>query len=401
MLSRMSKLISKRAFALGLALLASACAAPTHSRVESAGATPAVVVQKSSTGGGALPAAQAPADESIGSLRNARVAFATGGKPVPLTFLAGDMTPEELAAIAKLAPNVRILSGLSREQAVEHAAEADACDARLITPVFLAEAKKLVWAQAMSAGVDRYLEYEYLVSEDRIVLTNLQGVHGPAISDHVFAMLLTLTRDLRFHLANQATGTWGREGSPRRPIALQGRTMLVVGLGGIGSEVAQRAHGFGMKVIATRRSDTPSPAYVEHVGKPSELLALLPRADVVVVCTPLTAETERLFNRAAFAAMKPGAYFVNIARGRIVETQALFEALRDGKLAGACLDVTEPEPLPAEHPLWKLGNVVITPHVANESELTDQRMTQLWHENLRRFGAGLPLLNVVDKRAGY
>lgn len=398
----MTHFISKRALALGTVLLSLACEAPTHSRVESASATPTVPVQQSGTSGAVLPAAQVPAEESIGSLRNARVAFVTNGKPVPLTFLAGDVTPEELAAFSRLAPNVRILSGLSREQALAHAAEADACDARFITPVFLAEAKKLVWAQAMSAGVDRYLELEYLVSEDRIVLTNMQGVHGPAISDHVFAMLLSLTRDLRFHLANQATGTWGRDAAAERhPIVLQGRTMLVVGLGGIGGEVAQRAQGFGMHVIATRRSDTPSPAYLEYVGKPAELLTLLPRADVVVVCTPLTAETEHLFNRAAFAAMKPGAYFVNIARGRVVETEALFGALRDKRLAGACLDVTDPEPLPPQHPLWKMENVVITPHVASDGELTDQRAKQLFHENLRRFGAGLPLLNVVDKRVGY
>ncbi len=387
---------------LGLAFLSSACSAPTRSRVESAALSPALALQDSAADKPPAQAAGAQADESIGSLRNARVAFPTNGKPVPLTFLAGDVTPEELAAIAKLAPNVRILSGLSREQALAHAAEADACDARFITPVFLAEANKLVWAQAMSAGVDRYLELEYLVSEDRIVLTNMQGVHGPAISDHVFAMLLSLTRDLRFHLANQATGTWGRDAAAERhPIVLQGRTMLVVGLGGIGGEVAQRAQGFGMHVIATRRSDTPSPAYLEYVGKPAELLTLLPRADVVVVCTPLTAETEHLFNRAAFAAMKPGAYFVNIARGRVVETDALFEALRDKKLAGACLDVTDPEPLPPQHPLWKMENVVITPHVASDGELTDQRAKQLFHENLRRFAAGLPLLNVVDKHAGY
>jgi phosphoglycerate dehydrogenase-like enzyme len=236
---------------------------------------------------------------------------------------------------------------------------------------------------------------------DRVVLTNLRGVHGPAIADHVFAMLLLLSRDLRFHLANQATGTWGREGSGRRPIALQGRTLLVVGLGGIGSEVAQRGHGFGMHVLATRRSEAPKPAFVEEVGRPEDLMALLPRADVVVACVPLTAETDHLFGPAAFAAMKQGAWFVNIARGRVVDTGALLAALQAGRLAGACLDVTDPEPLPADHPLWGLPNVVITPHVASDAELTDARSSELLRENVRRFGAGLVLLNVVDKRAGY
>ncbi|MEO6710377.1 MAG: D-2-hydroxyacid dehydrogenase [Planctomycetota bacterium] len=343
-----------------------------------------------------------PAAESLGSLRNARVAFATDGKPVPLTFLAREsLSPDELADLTRLAPNLRILSGLSREQALEHAAEAQGADASLVTPEFLAAAGQLVWVQAMGAGVERFLALEGLAKQERVVLTNMRGVHGPAISEHVFAMLLFLTRDLRFHVANQASGTWKQEGSSRRPITLQGRTLLVVGLGGIGSEVAERAHGFGMHVIATRRSDTASPPFIEHVGRPDELKALLPRADVVVVCTPLTPETDQLFDRQTFAAMKPGAYLVNIARGRIVQTQALVEALRDGRLAGACLDVTDPEPLPADHPLWQMANVVITPHVSNDSELTDQRAAQLFHENLRRFAAGEPLLNVVDKLAGY
>ena len=377
---------------VGLLLWTGACAA----RVAAPAPVAAPIARQSTP-----PSVSAQVDESLGSLRNSRIAFDTKGKPVPLTFLAGKMSAVELAELAKLAPNVRILSGLSRAQALEHAGEVQGADASFLTPEFLSAAKQLVWVQVMGAGVDRFMSLDGLVNEDRIVLTNLRGVHGPAIAEHVFAMLLVLTRDLRFHLANQTSGSWGREGSGRRPIALQGRTLLVVGLGGIGTEVASRAHGFGMHVIATRRSDSPSPEYVEHVGRPDELLALLPRADVVVVCTPLTPETEHMFDRKAFAAMKPDAYFINIARGRIVETQALYEAVRDGKIAGACLDVTDPEPLPPEHPLWKLSNVVITPHVSNDSELTDQRAAQFFHENMRRFGAGELLFNVVDKHAGY
>ncbi|HUR27003.1 MAG TPA: D-2-hydroxyacid dehydrogenase [Planctomycetota bacterium] len=374
-----------------VALWAAAClaVAPTQSALSEQVPPPAV------------PKAPSSIDESLGSLRNARIAFVTDGRPVPLTYLAGETSTAELAELKALAPNVRVLSGLSRQQALEHAGEVQGADARFLTPEFLAAANRLVWVQAMGAGVDRLMALRGLVDEDRIVLTNLRGVHGPAIAEHVFATLLFLTRDLRFHVANQATGTWGREGSAHRPIALQGKTMLVVGLGGIGGEVAERAHGLRMHVLATRRSDTASPAWIEHVGKPEELLALLPRADVVVVCAPLTPETEHLFGREAFGAMKPGAYFVNIARGRIVDTRALHEALRDGRLAGACLDVTDPEPLPADHPLWKLDNVVITPHVSNDSELTDERSKRLFHENFRRFGAGEPLFNVVDKRAGY
>jgi phosphoglycerate dehydrogenase-like enzyme len=318
-----------------------------------------------------------------------------------LTYLAGELTSAEQAELRGIAPNVRVLSCLTREEALAHAAEADGTDARFVSAEFLARAPKLVWVQALGVGVDRFMKLKPLVENDKIVLANLRGSSGPAIADHAFGMLLVLTRDLRFQLQNQATGHWAREGSGVRPIALEGRTMLVVGLGGIGSEIAERAHGFGMRVIATRRSDAPSPDWIAHVGKPDELLALLPQADVVAICVPLTPETEHLFDAKAFAAMKRGSYLVNVARGKIVDQQALLEALQQEHLAGACLDVTDPEPLPPDHPLWKLLNVVITPHVSSDAELTDQRAWTALKENLRRFGAGEPLLNVVDKRAGY
>jgi phosphoglycerate dehydrogenase-like enzyme len=340
--------------------------------------------------------------EPIGSTRNARVAFPMpADKKIELTFLAGNVTAEQLAELKKVAPNVRVITGMTRQTAMEHAAEANGVDVRFATPEFIAKAPKLVWVQATSAGVDRFLTNKPLVETDRIVLTNMKAVHGPAIADHAMAMLLELTRGLRFYDEAQKKGKWADESPTPRPVALQGKTMLVVGIGGIGTEIAQRAHGFGMRVIATRRTDAPAPAYVERVGKPEDLVKMLPEADVVAVCVPLTAETEKLFNAAAFEAMKKGSFLINIARGRVVETGALVEALKSGQLAGACLDVTEPEPLPEGHPLWGMKNVVITPHTAADAELTEERHWALFKENVRRFGAGEPLLNCVDKKAGY
>jgi phosphoglycerate dehydrogenase-like enzyme len=351
-----------------------------------------------------VPAAAPQTDvslaEQIGSSRNARVAAPRPGRSGPLVFLAGELTDAERDELARAAPGVRVLDGLTRETALAHAAGAHGAMAHLATPAFLAAAHELVWLQAMSAGVDRYVGLAP-VADGSLVLTNLRAVHGPAIADHAFGMLLALTRGLRARLEDQQQGRWAREGRGAEAIALQGRTLLVVGLGGIGSEVAQRGHGFGMRVIATRRSDAPGPDYVERVGRPEDLLALLPEADVVAICVPLTPETERLFDARAFAAMRPGAYLVNVARGRIVDTEALLAALDSGRLAGACLDVTDPEPLPPEHPLWKRADVVITPHVAADARLTDERASALLVENLRRFGAGEPLFNVVDPRAGY
>lgn len=346
------------------------------------------------------PGAAPVAGQEVGSLRNARVAYAMPAERAQLTYFAGALDAAELAELSELAPNLRIVANLSREQALARAAEAHGVDGRFATADFIARAPHLVWVQAMSAGVDRYLGNAALMEKDSIVLSNMQGVHGPAIADHSMAMLLTLTRDLREYSKQQESARWS-PGGTGAATALAGRTMLVVGLGGIGTEIAQRAAGFGMRVIATRRSDAPGPAYVEKVGRNEDLMAMLPEADVVAIAVPLTAETENMFDAAAFAAMKPGAILINIARGKVVDTAALMEALRSGRLGGACLDVTEPEPLPADHPLWSLPNVIITPHVASDAELTNERSWELLRENLRRFAAGEPLLNVVDKRAGY
>lgn len=318
-----------------------------------------------------------------------------------LTLLAGELSPELLARLAAGAPNVEIKAGLNRQTALEFAASASAIDARLVTPELLARAPGLVWVHALSAGVDRLVAIEPLRTTDRIVLTNSRAAHGPAIADHVMGMLLTFTRNLRFYEQAQSQARWSREAPPAPSVALQGRTMLIAGLGGIGTAVGERAHAFGMKVIATRRTDAPSPDFVQRTGRSADLLAMLPEADVVVICVPLTPETEGLFDARAFEAMKPGAILINIARGKVVNTDALIAALGSGRLAGAGLDVTDPEPLPADHPLWKMPNVIITPHVAADAELTDERVLELFEENIRRFAAGEPLLNVVDKKAGY
>ncbi len=343
----------------------------------------------------------APTDE-LGSTRNSVVALQRDEHRAALTYFAQSLAPGEREELARLAPGLSVVVGLSREQALARAGEAHGVDGFYASPEFLRAAKRLAWVQAQSAGVDRYLGLRELVDNDAVVLTNLRGIHGPAIADHVFAMLLALTRDLPVHLAARAEGAWKREGSGiLRPLALQGRTLCVLGLGGIGTEVARRAHGFGMHVIATRRSSDASPEFVERVGTPDDLHTFLGLSDVVVVCVPLTPDTERMLDAQALAALKPGAILVNIARGKIVDTEALVAALRSGHVAGACLDVTDPEPLPREHALWSFPNVVITPHVASNAELTDERAWQLYRENLRRFDAGEALLNVVDKRAGY
>jgi len=335
-----------------------------------------------------------------GATESQVVVLDTQGGTLPLVYLAGRLSEDELAVLAELAPNVEILVGLSEEEALAQAYRIQGADAHVLSDEFLALADHLVWAQSWSAGVAGYLEMEGLKNNDRIVLTNMKGVHGPAIAEHVFAMLLSMTRDLDAFRKAQENAEWDRDAGTGMT-TLSGRTMLVVGMGGIGSQIARRAKGFDMRVLATVRTERPAPPYCDELGTAEDLDRFLPEADVVAVALPLTEETTDLFDAEKFALMKPGSYFINVGRGQVVVTDDLLAALDSGHLAGAGLDVTEPEPLPADHPLWQSDRVIITPHVSSFADLTRERRWDVFQENIRRFGAGEPLLNVVDKQLGY
>jgi phosphoglycerate dehydrogenase-like enzyme len=255
------------------------------------------------------------------------------------------------------------------------------------------------WVHSLSAGVEDCVSIPAF-RERNILLTNAQRITGPVISEHVIAMMLALTRGLDLHMAAQRERSWG-EYVARRPVTISGKTILVVGLGGIGTDVAQRAHALGMKVTATRNSKREGPPFVSYVGLSDELHKLARDADVVVNTAPLTKETTGMFDAAFFSNMKTSAYFINVARGASVVTPALVDALNKRQIAGAGLDVTDPEPLPASHPLWSAPNVIITPHVSNDSELGIQVRIDVLKENVRRYIAGDKLLSVVEVRRGY
>ena len=336
----------------------------------------------------------------LGSTRNSVVAIPAADLPDELVYLTSGMSDELVASIRSVAPNIRIIEVGGRESSIQYADQAHGADAHLLSSAFLDAAPNLRWAQSLSAGVDRYITIPELMSRDEIVLTNMKGMYGPVIAEHVFAMMLFHTRNLPGYLDAGRRGEWDR--SPASTMtSLQGGTMLVVGLGGIGSEIAMRADAFNMRVLATARTERPAPPYVDVLGTGPDLDELLPQADVVVLAVPLTDETHGMINREAIARMKEGAWLVNIARGAVVDTDALVEALDTGKIGAALLDVTDPEPLPEGHTLWNRENVLITPHVAARAELSLERREALTLENMRRFGAGEPLLNVVDKAAGY
>jgi phosphoglycerate dehydrogenase-like enzyme len=264
----------------------------------------------------------------------------------------------------------------------------------------VAAADNLVWIQIFSAGSERCLAVDK-VGNGNILLTNMQKMSSPVIGEHAVAMMMSLTRGLVPFAKVMQGGEWQRGMAQSAGMtSLSGKTVLVVGLGGIGTAVARRAHGLGTYVIATRNSSRSGPDFVGYVGLSDELLTLAARADVVVNALPLTPKTTNLFDRAFFNAVKPGALFINVGRGGSVVTEELVAALEDGRIAGAGLDVTQPEPLPADHPLWQMDNVIITPHVASTGS-ERERHGVLVEENVRRFIAGDKLLNVVDPAKGY
>ncbi len=273
----------------------------------------------------------------------------------------------------------------------------------LCTPEIVARGAELDWIQLLNAGADSCATIPAVAERD-ILVTNLQRIQGPHMAEHAIALMLSLARSLPVYGAEQNAGAFTRgfrELRAERPIEIEGKTLLVVGLGGIGTEVAKRAHALGMHVIATRNSRREGPDYVEYVGLADEYRTLAARADVVVNSTPLTLQTREMFDAAFFAAMKDGAYFINIGRGESVDTAALTAALAAGQIGGAGLDVTDPEPLPPGHPLWSMQNVIITPHIATSSDFRGDRTVTLVVENVRRYVRGDRLLSVVDLSAGY
>jgi phosphoglycerate dehydrogenase-like enzyme len=319
-----------------------------------------------------------------------------GWRP-PRVVLINKEMEELLPALKQAAPGAKLIE-LSAATPKEIAA-ADATIGVCSTEV-LAQAKQLQWIQWPAAGVDRCVQQPAL-HERHLLLTNLQRTMGPSMAEHVLGMMLALSRHFEYFMRQQQEAHWAREDATPQLADLEGKTVLVVGLGGIGTEVARRAHALGMQVVATRASGRSGPDFVSYVGLPDELLKLAKDADFVVNCAPLTRETTGIFNREFFATLKPGAYFISVGRGRSTATTDLIDALKSGRLVGAGLDVTDPEPLPADSPLWHLPNVIITPHVSADTAVSQEQRNAVLVENLRRYATGEPMLSVVDIERGY
>lgn len=295
-----------------------------------------------------------------------------GGRPFPGLLDEGPLTAEDAAWAEVVLGNV----------------ETD----------LLKHAAGLRWLQTNSAGVEAYIQPGVL--PEGAFLTNATGAYGLAISEHMLGMLLMLLKKLELYRDGQKTGAWASQGAVK---SLYGAVVLVLGMGDIGGEFGKRCKALGAKVIGVRRKNAEKPDYADEVCLTEDLDRVLSLADVAAVTLPGTAATRNLLSRERIERMKPGAVLLNVGRGNIVDTEALCDALEEGRLSGAGLDVTEPEPLPPDHRLWRIPTALVTPHISGFYHLgeTYERIFRICEENLGRFLKGEPLRNQVDFSTGY
>lgn len=260
----------------------------------------------------------------------------------------------------------------------------------------LTNSPRLRWVQTLTAGADRVSFSD--MKERGIIVTNGSGIHAENLSEHIMAFILSFARGFHLLRSFQARHEWVKD-IPN--FELTGQRLCIVGLGNIGLVLADRASRIGMRVTGVRRRDLPIPSYVESIATLETMNQLLPEADHVAICLPLTSRTAGLFDAEQLARMKPGAYIYNIGRGEIIDQDAMIQALRSGYLAGAGLDVTTPEPLPPDNPLWDMENVFITCHSGGTSTRRFDRFIDLLIDNIERYRSDRELLNIVDPVEGY
>jgi phosphoglycerate dehydrogenase-like enzyme len=328
-------------------------------------------------------------------------------------------------AIVAAAGPMMVVNAADQQAAREAIVDADAFFGKL-TPDLLSAATRLRWAQSPTASLEHYL-FPALV-EHPLTLTNMRGLFSDVIADQVLGYVICFARNLHHYIRQQMNAHWAPVGgeesradfasgpgvvSPidRAHRHLSDATLGVVGLGHIGAEVARRALAFGMRTVAVDPAAvdpvainplaSDAAAGIAAVWPPEELPELLAVSDFVVIAAPHTPRTEKMFRREQFQQMRSDAYLINIGRGAIVDLADLTAALRAGEIAGAALDVFEIEPLPAEHPLWGMPNCILTPHIAGFSPRIAERHLALLLDNVRRFVAGQPLANIVDKRQWF
>jgi phosphoglycerate dehydrogenase-like enzyme len=302
-------------------------------------------------------------------------------------------------ALAEAMPEVRVVIAEDQATAEREIVDAEAAFGRLPREV-LAKARRLRWLQAPQIAPPAGYYYPELI-EHSLTVTNFREIFNDHISTHIMAFVLAFARGLHVFIPQQLRREWKKTRENTGVVHLPEATALIVGVGGIGAETARLAAAFGMTVLATDARRTSAPPGVTELHKPEALDTLLPRADFVILTVPHTPATEGLMHRARFQRMKRSAFFINIGRGMTTKLDDLVAALNAGEIAGAALDVFEQEPLPAEHPLWTMPNVLLTPHTAGWGPYLDDRRYQIMSDNCRAFLDGKPLRNVVDKASWF
>jgi phosphoglycerate dehydrogenase-like enzyme len=323
--------------------------------------------------------------------------------------------PDRLARVVEISPDLHVVNAVDHDQALREIVDAQAFFGKL-TPTLLARAQHLEWVQSPTASLEHYLFPELV--EHPCLLSNMRGLFSDVIADHVMGFVLCFARNLHIYLRQQQQGQWSPVGdqsyvtnfvsAPGTVTAidrchqhLSDCTLGVVGVGQIGAEVLRRAAAFGMKLRGVDPVHRSVPGTLDEVWSNDRLPDLLADCDYVVIAAPHTPETEKLFRRSLIQQMKRSAVLINIGRGAIVDLTDLVAALDAGEIAGAALDVCEVEPLPPDHRLWRMTNVIITPHVAAASTHVPRRHLETLLDNIRRFVRGEPPATLVDKRRWY
>ena len=306
---------------------------------------------------------------------------------------------DRLAALERMHPGIQFVLPEERIQTPQLMADVDALFGQL-TPDEYAQSKHLRWVQSSSAGVEWIAHVPGLADSD-IVITNMRGAHAATIAEHTFAMLLALTRTLPGFAAHQQRHEWGRGEFGVGLRGIKGLTMGIVGFGNIGRAIARRATGFEMRVLAVDAEEVPPGEGVQEVWPLSRLNELCEQSDVLTISAPITPRSRGMIGREQVGLLRRGSYILQVSRGAIVDEPALVDALEEGHVQGAGLDVTATEPLPVGDPLWTAPNTIITPHTSAYSDLTMQLVYEILSENVGRFVRGEPLVNMVDKRRGY
>lgn len=315
-----------------------------------------------------------------------------------ITLEASRISEEQIAQIRAAAPEMKIVQTQDQQEIESLLDEIEIVVGDLPRDL-LPRAKALRWMQQWGAGADWLMRYPEAQELD-FVLTNASGVHAIPITEHIFAFLFSLGRGFHKAMRGQIERQW-RKLSSDDLYELPDKTMVLIGVGAIGEQTARIADALNMRVIGVRRDPSVGAPGVERMVGNDQLLEVLPEADFVVVTVPLTQETEKMIGERELRAMKSSAYIVNIGRGKVIDQDALIRALREGWIAGAGLDVTDPEPLPEDSPLWEMENVIITAHYSGLTPYYNERALEIFLDNLERYRSGEEMRNVVDKGLGY